>query len=196
VRASLAVGALLLALVIVLHLWLAWGGAFPGDRWALARSPYPGSASERAYIGSFQDLGTPIPAIAIALVALGILIARGSRGEAVGLLVACGAVALNSFLKLVLGPSPAWVAAHRTGHDFPSGHVTFVVAVIGYLGWVGWRHGRRWLAGLAAVVVVLVGPARVLTGIHLVSDVVGGYLLGAAVLILAVSCARRLDPAR
>jgi undecaprenyl-diphosphatase len=186
----------LLLLVIALHLWLAWGGAFPGDTWAIERTWHPQAAFWRTYASLFQDLGTPTFAILLVLAALAAIVARGSFAEAAGLAIACCAIPLNALLKSVLGPSPVWFAAHRGGHDYPSGHVTFVVAVIGYIGWLGWRHGRRWIAVLAAALIALVGPARVVTGIHIVSDVVGAYLLGAAVLVLAVTCARRLDVAR
>lgn len=182
--------------MIALHLWLAWGNVVPGDRWALAQVLSHPALPERIYVQFFAYLGTPVVAIPLVLLAAALIRTRGSRGELVGLGAACCAVAINAVLKLILGPSPVWTAAHRAGHDYPSGHVTFVVAVIGYLGWVAWRHGQRWLAALALLLVVLVGPARVVTGIHLATDVIGGYLLGASVLMLAAVCADRLDAAR
>jgi len=60
-----------------------------------------------------------------------------------------------------------------------------VTAVIGYLGLVSWRAGRPWLTALAALLIVGIGPARLVTGVHLVSDVVAGYCVGASWLILA-----------
>jgi membrane-associated phospholipid phosphatase len=181
----------LFLLVIALHLWLVWVGPFPGDRWALRQgfTPHPGWV--RDYASFFQHLGTPLVAIALVAVALIVLVRLGWLIAALGLLIACCAVPLNAILKLVLGPSPVWSAAHPGGHNYPSGHTSFVVAVIGYLGVVAWRHERRWLALVAAVLVAGVGPARVVTGIHLVSDVIGGYLLGAAVLLVAL----RVGPA-
>ncbi len=181
----------LFLLVIALHLWLVWVGSFPGDGWALRQgfTPHPGWVS--AYASFFQHLGTPLVAIALVAVAMIVLVRAGLLAAAIGLLVACCAVPLNAILKLALGPSPLWSAAHHSGHNYPSGHVTFVVAVIGYLGAVAWRHDRRWLALVAAVLVAGVGPARLVTGIHLVSDVVGGYMLGAAVLLVAL----RVGPA-
>jgi undecaprenyl-diphosphatase len=181
----------LFLLVIALHLWLVWVGALPGDHWALRQgfTPHPGWV--HAYADFFQDLGTPL--VALALLALALLVLSRARlpAEALGLLIACCAVPLNAILKLVLGPSPLWSAAHSS-RDYPSGHTSFVVAVIGYLGLIAWRHERRWLALLAALLVAGVGPARVVTGIHLVSDVIGGYLLGAAVLIVALRAAGQL----
>jgi len=176
----------LFLLVIALHLWLVWVGSFPGDRWALRQgfAPHPGWV--RDYASFFQHLGTPPVAIALVAVALVVLARSGLLAAALGLLIACCAVPLNAILKLVLGPSPVWSAAYHGGHNYPSGHTTFVVAVVGYLGVIAWRHERRWLAIVAALLVAGVGPARVVTGIHLVSDVVGGYLLGTAMLLVAL----------
>jgi undecaprenyl-diphosphatase len=177
--------AALFLLVIALHLWLVWVGPFPGDHWALRQGWTPHPTWVRDYASFFQHLGTPLVAIALVAVASVLIIRHGSLLELFGLGVACLAVALNALLKLVLGPSPIWQTVH-TGHNFPSGHTTFVVAVIGYLGMVAHRHGQRWLESLALVLVIAVGPARVVTGIHLVSDVIAGYLLGGAMLLVAL----------
>jgi undecaprenyl-diphosphatase len=176
----------LFLLVIALHLWLVWVGPFPGDHWALRQDWTPHPTWVRDYASFFQHLGTPLVAIALVAVASVLIIRSGSPLELFGLGVACLAVPLNALLKLVLGPSPLWHPAH-TGHNFPSGHATFVVAVIGYLGLLAHRHGQRWLAALGLVLVVAVGPARVVTGIHLVSDVIAGYMLGGAMLLVALA---------
>jgi membrane-associated phospholipid phosphatase len=171
--------------VIGLHLWLEWVGNFPGDVWALQQGWYTQSTALNGWANFYQYLCTPGLATLIVATALVVLLRRRLYEEAAGLIVACVAVALNALLKLVLGPSPLWIEAHRAGHNFPSGHVTFVTAVIGYLGVVAWRHGRRRLTAIAILLIIGVGPARVVTGIHLVSDVVAGYLLGASMLLLA-----------
>jgi membrane-associated phospholipid phosphatase len=178
----------LFLLVIALHLWLVWVAPFPGDRWALRQAWTPHPTWVRDYADFFQHLATPLVAIALVAVALTLILRHGSLAEAAGLVVTCLAVPLNAILKLVLGASPLWRTAH-SGHSYPSGHTTFVVAVIGYVGVIAWRHDRRWLAALAALLIAAVGPARVVTGIHLVSDVVGAYLLGAAMLLLALRVA-------
>jgi membrane-associated phospholipid phosphatase len=179
------VSGLLILLVVGLHLWLVWVGNFPGDYWALRQGWFPQSTALNAYNDIFQFLGTP--EFAVLLVGTAFVILRRKRlfGEVAGLIVACLAIPLNELLKLALGPSPLWVQHGYAGHNFPSGHVTFVTAVIGYLGFISWRHGHRWLTAVAAVLIIAVGPARVVTGTHLVSDCVGGYLLGTAMLLLA-----------
>jgi membrane-associated phospholipid phosphatase len=170
---------------VALHLWLVWGGRFPGDSWALEQGGRTHSHAVNAYANLFQDLGTHALATLIVAAALIVLLRQRLFTETAGLIVACLAVPLNAVLKLVLGPSPIWVAADRAGHNFPSGHVTFVTAVIGYIGLLAWRHGKWWLTVVAIVLIIGAGPARVVTGIHLVSDCVAGYLVGAAMLLLA-----------
>ena len=176
----------LLLLVIALHLWLVWVGAFPGDHWALSQKLTPHPLVIRDYAGFFQVLGDPGIVIPFLAVALFLLLRRNMRAEAVGLLIAYCAIVLNEAFKLTLGPSPLWMAAHQPGHNYPSGLVAFTTAVFGYVAIVAWRHGHRWITGVALLLVVASGPARVVTGIHLVSDVIAGYLLGGAVLLLAV----------
>jgi undecaprenyl-diphosphatase len=178
----------LFLLVIALHLWLVWVGPVPGDRWALRQGWAPHPTWVRDYASFFQHLGTPLVAVVLVAIASVLILRHGSPRELFGLAIACLAVLLNALLKLVLGPSPIWHTVH-SGHNFPSGHATFVVAVIGYLGLLAHRHGLRWLAALALLIVIAVGPARVVTGIHLVSDVVAGYLLGGAMLLLALRAA-------
>jgi membrane-associated phospholipid phosphatase len=71
-----------------------------------------------------------------------------------------------------------------TSFSFPSGHALGSVVGIGALLLVGLPYvppaWRRALIALGVAIVLLVGYARVGLGVHYVSDVVGGWLLGAA----------------
>ena len=78
---------------------------------------------------------------------------------------------------------PVWELAIglETG-GFPSGHAVATVAFWGLVVMdVDWRDRATRLA-LASVVVVLVGVARVALATHFIIDVLGGYLLGMALL--------------
>ena len=74
-----------------------------------------------------------------------------------------------------------------TGGGLPSGHTQNTVVLWGYL---AWAFRRRWLTALAAVLMVLVPLSRLYLGVHFPTDLLGGYLLGAALLWLYV----RLEP--
>lgn len=79
----------------------------------------------------------------------------------------------------------------ETGYSFPSGHLATVMTLYGLLAyWLvrGRRRIRnRWLVGLSAFSLILVvGFSRIYLGVHFLSDVLGGYLLGACWLIVGI----------
>jgi membrane-associated phospholipid phosphatase len=176
--------ATLLLLVIAVR-WLLSLHAFPGDAWAAhlgaSRKPWLVYAITRAY----QQVGRPIVAMGEVLVMLAWLWRTSGRRAAEGLLIALLASATCGLIKIVCGPTPLWLALHHVGTNFPSGVVTFLTAAGGYVGVVAWRQGRRVTAAAVIVIIAGAGPARVLGGQHLLSDVLGGYVLGIAWLIVA-----------
>jgi membrane-associated phospholipid phosphatase len=105
-----------------------------------------------------------------------------------------GAVGLYDIVKPAVGrmrpPSTIWIG-HYTGGAFPSGHATQAVAFYDMLALVLSRgravRTRAWLWGAAALVALVVGASRVYLGAHWVSDVLGGYALGATWLAIVVA---------
>jgi membrane-associated phospholipid phosphatase len=76
--------------------------------------------------------------------------------------------------------------------SFPSGHVVHYTVFFGFLWFLALTRVKpaalHWLLViLLGGLVVLVGPARIYLGAHWLSDVVGGYLLGGAVLATGVN---------
>lgn len=67
------------------------------------------------------------------------------------------------------------------GYSFPSGHSTNAAGVYGGIA-AGAR--RRWVTVCALVLILLVGFSRVVVGAHYPTDVIGGWALGAAVVLL------------
>lgn len=127
-------------------------------------------------------------------------------------LVAATALAdgLTALVKLVVArprPTPDLVEVYRTvsGYSFPSGHVVHYVAFYGIIGYIVWRRLRtpppldalargalRLLLVLCCGLVVLVGGSRVFLGAHWPTDVLGGYLLGGACLLVLIAVADHL----
>src|SRR4051794_38225312 len=122
---------------------------------------------------------------------------RGMRRHAVWAVVtiAVGASIDTPIKELIARARPVFTdpVATAPGYSFPSGHAlnTMVVgagAVV--LGWAAAR-GRPWrpaalLAGSAALV-LLPGFDRVGLGVHYVSDVAGGWLIGLAVVLASTA---------
>ena len=76
--------------------------------------------------------------------------------------------------------------------SFPSGHATIAVAFYGFLTYIVMREAKRWemkvnvcCAGIALV--LLIGFSRLYLGVHYLSDVWAGYLVGALWLIAGIS---------
>jgi len=78
------------------------------------------------------------------------------------------------------------------GPSFPSGHVMSYVAFWGLLFSFGiilfrdWRWWRIALMVVSALMFILVGPSRIYLGDHWASDVLGAYLIGGALLVIAL----------
>jgi undecaprenyl-diphosphatase len=81
------------------------------------------------------------------------------------------------------------VAQKPKGKSFPSGHVVASVTFWGWLFILGLQHlkgQQKGLLSLPALLMTWIGPARIYSGQHWTSDVVGGYLLGGAWLGLSL----------
>jgi len=84
--------------------------------------------------------------------------------------------------------------------SFPSGHVAASVAVYGALALViSSRFHRRWVSvtvwTLAVVLPVIVGLSRMERGMHHLTDVAAGALMGTCALLIALTAARACDAA-
>lgn len=109
------------------------------------------------------------------------------------------AALVQKALKVLVGRArPVWPDPVDSAREsaFPSGHAMTATVVCGLLLWLLHRYGARGatrlMAWAAAVVsVVGVGLSRVWLGVHWPSDVVGGWLLGALMVALAVATYER-----
>ncbi|MET9833070.1 phosphatase PAP2 family protein [Streptomyces sp. NPDC006385] len=130
-----------------------------------------------------------------AVVAIWLVWRRAARWTAVWLMVTCVlASVIQQTLKAVIDrPRPVWPDPVDSAHyaAFPSGHAMTATVVCGVLLWLLRRHGAapalwRTAVAVAVISVLGVGLTRVWLGVHWPTDVVGGWLLGALVAVLAV----------
>jgi undecaprenyl-diphosphatase len=178
-----------LLLLVVAERWLLSRYTFPGDNWAASLGSRMIDSHNPRFIWAltrvYQQIGRPLVAIGEVLVMLIWLWRVAGRRTAQGLSIALLASAACGVIKIICGPTPMWISLYHVGTNFPSGVVTFMTASMGYVALVAWRDGRRMLPVMLVIAIIGSGPARVLGGQHLLSDVLGGYMLGLAWLLLA-----------
>ncbi len=118
----------------------------------------------------------------------------GQRWTVLALVVSVGGASAFTWLtKLVFHrPRPADALLNESSYAFPSGHATAAMAMYGFLGYYIMRHMaslRRQANVLLATMflVLLIGASRILLGVHYLSDVWAGYLIGAGWLVVGIA---------
>jgi membrane-associated phospholipid phosphatase len=204
---ALVVVLLGLAAAAALYVGAAGTGPTAADAAALEESVELRSGGLTAAATIVTDAGSTV-SMALLATLVGLWLVRRGRGADAVLLIGAmaGAAVLFRGLKLVLDrPRPPLVdrLVEAGNESLPSGHATMSVVVIGalvVLAWAGRGAAARATMVAAAVVWVgAVGATRIYLGVHWFSDVVAGWLVGAAwlaVCVLAWSWWRARSPVR
>jgi membrane-associated phospholipid phosphatase len=149
------------------------------------------AVTHTGFVGAMQlisDSGSALTwQLVLGLVVVWLLWRRLPRLALFVVIAAAGSSLLNTVVKTAvhrLRPVLSHPVAHEPGSSFPSGHAQ--AAIVGYgvllLVFLPILHGlwRRVAVTLAVLMVLAIGFSRIALGVHYLSDVVGGYLLGAA----------------
>ncbi|MCC3313805.1 phosphatase PAP2 family protein [Nocardia africana] len=169
-------------------------------RWFVEHRNGTATALARA----ITDIGSPVGVAAVAVVFSAVFAwRRRSAVPAVFIVGTVGFAAVASTsMKYVVGRDRPPAVLHLTAesdYSFPSGHTTGTTALVGavLVLCVLARPGRARcaLASVsAAVIVAVVAATRLYLGVHWLTDVVGGAMLGTAVTLAATTVLIWLSP--
>lgn len=182
-------------LFVLLWMAVSFGLTDTADLWAvrLFRDP----ANMAALVGPawLHEVGRDLTAVGSTVVlgtltaaVFGYFMLRGRFGLAFYTLIAVGGGAAVSFgMKVVVGrPRPDLEAVAQVfTASFPSGHAALSAVTFLTLGALVTRTEpsrrlRYYYVGLATAATVIVGLSRLYLGLHYPSDIVAGWLVGAA----------------
>ena len=87
---------------------------------------------------------------------------------------------------------PEYAIYLENSYSFPSGHAAIAVAIYGFIGYLLIRSVTEWphkvnIFVVTIAVVLLIGFSRVYLGVHYISDIWCGYLVGAIWLIIGIT---------
>ena len=133
---------------------------------------------------------------AIFLIVLTIILFILVKNKKIGLSILSNLVIvtiLNQLLKRILQrPRPTeFRIVEETGYSFPSGHSMVSLAFYGYLiyliyKYINNKHLKRTLIIILSVLICIIGVSRIYLGVHYTSDVLGGFLISFAYLIIYI----------
>ena len=106
---------------------------------------------------------------------------------------------LNQLLKYIIQrPRPdGYRLISETGYSFPSGHSMVSMAFYGFIIYLIWKMVKnkkiKYIScGILSILIPLIGFSRIYLGVHYASDVVGGFAISIAYLMLFTSITRTI----
>lgn len=146
------------------------------------------SATTLSITRALTHLGDPlVVSLATVVVAVGLLAVRAYRAAAYVAAVRIAVVVVTAGLKAAVGrdrPHELYPVAVAHGYSFPSGHASGSAALwcsVAVL--VAGRMPRLVAVAIALVVPLVVAATRVLLGVHFLTDVIAGLVLGAGLAV-------------
>ena len=150
------------------------------------------SAELDSFVRIATDAGGVVGVVLALVVGTGVLLWQKRRQAVAQLLLGVGgAVGINLLLKNSFGrarPDLWEQIISESSYSFPSGHAMASSALALSVVLILWQTRWRWWAvGAATVYMLFVGVSRLYLGVHYPSDIVAGWLMSAAwVVVVAV----------
>jgi len=142
-----------------------------------------------------SELGRATTVYGLAVVVALVLILKRHYAYAVGLATSVTASGLGIFILKGLiertRPATVYQAYTEAWYSFPSAHTALAAALYGFLIYIVWRLSpsfalRIATLGIGVVMVGAIAISRLYLGVHFLTDVVVGLLLGVACVWLGV----------
>lgn len=136
-------------------------------------------------------LGEAAIVAAIAVIISVFLLRLRQKSQLAAMWVAIiGSEATTYILKLMVDRvRPVGALVAESSASFPSGHATIAIAFYGFLAYLLLRETKKYrtLTFVISIIIILaIGLSRLYLGVHYLSDVLAGYLVGAVWLMIGV----------
>ena len=172
------------------------------DLWAFYTLYAMRTYSVTVFAIGISQLASPVTILGLLGICFVILVHQRRLPDALGILISVvGAYGTVAILKILIErPRPPldMQAIIETGYSFPSGHSVAAMSMYGFLAYLLYRDTTsrtvRWLTvSVASALILLMGWSRLYLGVHYLSDVLAGFLVGAAFLYLAITVTRHFS---
>ena len=105
---------------------------------------------------------------------------------------------LNFVLKLLFMRDRPYelMIIDEVGYSFPSGHAMAAFGFYGFIIYLLWhfnlaKSAKIIFSVLLGALIILIGVSRIYLGVHYASDVLAGYMVSLAYLILYITCVKK-----
>ena len=136
------------------------------------------------------------------LIGLAIMITIFSKNKKTAFIIDLNLIIITIFnliLKnIIQRPRPeGYRLIAESGYSFPSGHSMISMAFYGLIIYMIWKNMknkklRNIVCVLITILVILIGISRIYLGVHYASDVIGGFVVSIAYLIVYVSITKTI----
>lgn len=142
----------------------------------------------------FTELGS---SKGIAITSIIILIVLFKKGGINNFINIVSITIINQSAKFIIRRErPEWKLIEHGGYSYPSGHSMATFCLYGYLiflanKYIKNKYLKYMIYLICGLIIFLIGMSRIYLGVHYVSDVIGGYLITLAFLLIVTSIEKK-----